>query len=265
MNFDNERPGMSAIGFKNKIFFAGGFNIRYDSLLKVCDEYGANCDSVPAWVATNRIDILDVSTNTWSVAHLSEARGGLASGILGNKIIFAGGVKSYVDDFYQRELVVPVVDFYYTIDNSWSASWFGPANSSMVEYDVNPHGIHIIGTKMLIQEGAYSDKIHIYDDMTNSWSIASMPYKHSADMLDRGKIVQVGNNLLFFDQYSNQTNNGYTGIDLYNSSTNTWCHTQLNFLMGRMGVVRGRNSVFIAGGLGEHGNTLFDTVWRLDF
>ena len=253
--------GMTAIAYGSKIFFAGGFNIRNDSLVKVCDDYGANCDSVPAWVASDRIDILDVLSNTWSVAQLSEARGGLTSGILGNKIIFAGGVKPYVDDFYPRELVSPVVDFYNTTDNSWSASWYGPANTLMIEYDVNPHGIHIIGTKMLIQEAGYSSKIHIYDDITSSWSIAQMPYPRSADMLDRGKIVSVDNKLLFFGQYSNMSNNRSTGINIYNSSTNTWCHTQLNFPMGRMGVVKGRNCVYVAGGLGPIAgccNTLVD-------
>jgi hypothetical protein len=267
-DFDAARSGMSAIGFKDKIYFAGGFNIRHDSLVKVCDDYGANCDSVPAWVASDRIDIWDVSTNVWSVSHLSEARGGIALGILGNKIVFAGGVKPYIDNFYQRESVSPVVDFYNTSDNSWSASWYGPANTSMIEYDVNPHGIHIIGTKMLIQEAGYSSKIHIYDDLTSSWSVAQMPHSRSADMLDRGKIVSVGNKLIFFGQYSDMSNSGYTGINIYNSSTNTWCHTQLNFPMWRMGVVRGGNSVYIAGGLGAVAgccNTLVDTVWQLMF
>lgn len=266
-DFNEARQGMVAIAYGNKIFFAGGYKTRYDSLVLDCDEYGNNCDSVPAWVATDRIDIWDVSTNTWSVAHLSEARAGVTPAILGNKIVFAGGVKPYVDNnFYLRELYIPVVDFFNAADNSWSSGWYGPANTMMIEY--YSIGLHIIGTKMLIQEGAYSDKIHIYDDMTNSWSIASMPYKYSADILDAGKIVQVGSKMLFFDQYSDQSNNGYTGIDIYNSITDTWCHTQLNFPLGRMGVVRGGNSVYIAGGLGAFAgccNTPVDTVWRIDF
>jgi hypothetical protein len=260
--------GMSAIAYGTKIFFAGGFTERYDSLVKVCDEYGANCDSVPAWVASDRIDIWDASNNSWSVEHLSEARGGLAVGILGNKIVFVSGVKPYVDDYYPREMVSPVVDFYNTTDNSWSASWYGPANTLMIEYDVNPHGTHIIGTKMLIKEAAYSSKIHIYDDLTSSWSVVQMPHSRSADALDRGKIVKLGSKLLFFDQYSDQSDNGYTGMDHYNSLTNSWCHTQLNFPLGRMGVVRAGNSVFIAGGLGVRTgccNTPVDTVWQLKF
>lgn len=268
-DFDAARPGMSAIGFKNKLYFAGGFDIKDDSLIKVCDDYGASCDSVPVWVATDRVDVLDVSTNTWSVAHLSEARSGAASAILGNKIVFAGGAKPYVDNFYPRELYSPVADFYNTTDDSWSSSWYGPANTMMVEYDVGAHGIHTVGTKMLIQEAGNSDKIYIYDDITSSWSVAQMPHPRSADMLDRGKIVQVDNELVFFGQYSDRSNNGCTGIDTYNSLTNTWCHAQLNFPLVRMGLVKVGNSVYVAGGFGMTGcctyNTLVDTFWQLKF
>ena len=73
------RSGMVAISSGNKIFFAGGNDVRYDSLVLQCDDLGNNCNYYPAWVASKRVDILDVTTNTWSVQYLSEARGSMAT------------------------------------------------------------------------------------------------------------------------------------------------------------------------------------------
>ncbi|MBS1655950.1 MAG: PKD domain-containing protein, partial [Bacteroidetes bacterium] len=59
----------------NKIFFAGG----------------TTPPTSPGLHPSSRVDIYDVSTNTWSTAELSQARWGLAAAAYGNKVYFAGG------------------------------------------------------------------------------------------------------------------------------------------------------------------------------
>jgi hypothetical protein len=247
------RNGMGAVSFGNKIFFAGGFDTRYDSLVLECDDYGNNCDSVPAIVGSDRVDILDVSTNTWSVTHLSEGRGFMAKAILGNKIIFAGGEK--LPGSYSSR-----VDFYDVASGTWSSNDLGQYYGTEEAY-----GAFTIGNKLLLPDR--DDKIHIYDVMTNGWSVAQMPFPHQSDMFERGLVASVGNKLLFFVQYNDLYHS--RGIDIYDASTNSWCHTQLNFDLIRTGLVKVGNRIYIAGGITMIGccnyNNPIDTIWRFDF
>ena len=207
--------GMTAIAYGNKIFFAGGSQAKYDSLVWVCDEYGMNCDSVPAIVSSDRVDVLDVSTNTWSVLHLSEAKSGISVAILNNKIVFAGGEKLFVINSYFTGSPSTVVDFYNTSDNSWLTHNLGAGNTIIADYN-----IYSIGTKLLIPNGGGSNKIQIYDDNTNSWSVAYMPFPHETDMWERGLVTVSGNKLLFFLQYIQDPFHS-RGIDVYNALTDT--------------------------------------------
>ena len=250
---------MTAVAYGNKIFFAGGSYVRYDSLLWVCDEYGQNCDSIPAYLASDRVDILDVSTNTWSITHLPEAREGAVPAILGNKIVFAGGGTERVINFYPSGFYSTKVDFYNVSSGSWSSQNPG----TTINY-----GIYIIGTKLLIPEGGTSNRIHIYDDNTNSWSVAQMPFPHQTDMWERGLVTTSGNKLLFFLQYIQDPGHS-RGMDIYDALTNSWCHTQLNFDLIRTSMVTLGNKTFVAGGFTMTGccnySGVTDNVWDLKF
>ena len=60
---------MAAIASGNKIFFGGGES------------------SDGTWPVDN-VDIYDVTTNTWTVAHLSTAGHSVAAATVGNKVFF---------------------------------------------------------------------------------------------------------------------------------------------------------------------------------
>jgi hypothetical protein len=252
--------GMRAVSFGNKVFFAGGYVVRYDSLVLSCDDFGNNCDSVPALVSSDRIDILDITTNTWSVAYLSEGRGDLGTAIIGNKIFFIGGDKGEGGSSHK-------MDFYDAANNSWSSIDFGPPGT--VGLNERPDGINIVGTKILIGLGFRGDQIHIYDAANNTWSVSQMPFPHETNMHEAGLVTALGNKLLFFLQYV-QDESHSRGIDIYDASTNTWCHTQLDFNLVRTGMVKVGNRVYVAGGKTMSSgccnyDTLLDTVWHLNF
>jgi hypothetical protein len=86
---------MTAASVGNKIFFAGGGD----------NDIGT---------VTSRVDIYDVSLNTWSTAELSEGRVELASATLGNKVFFAGGNNGF--SLSDR------VDIYDNSTNTWTVT-----------------------------------------------------------------------------------------------------------------------------------------------
>lgn len=255
MNFNDGRRGMTVNSIGNKVVFAGGYITRYDSIIQVCGDYGNNCTNVPAVAPVNRIDIWDMASNTWSVAQLSEARCLMVTAVVGNKIIFAGGDK--LDGAAHSNQI----DIYDAANNSWSShsvpfsSWYGPVLA------------YTAGNKVLICNWI-SDRIDIYDAVSNSWSVVHMPEPLIGEAHQYGQVAISGNKIVFYLQYVTDEG-GSKNIDIYDASTNTWCHTQLNQPMVRQGIVTCGNSVYVAGGFSMTGcctfNTLMDTVWKLKF
>jgi hypothetical protein len=252
VNFNQGRPGMVAASVGNKVVFAGGYIKRYDSLVWVCDDYGNNCDSVHPLAPVNRVDIWDIATNTWTVAQLSSARCFIVTAVVGNKIIFAGG------DNLDGGTHSNQIDIYDAVNNSWSSytvppsSWFGPCLA------------YTVGNKVLISNWI-SDRIDIYDAISNSWSVVHMSEPLIGEQHQFGQVAVSGNKAVFFVQYNHDEANS-KNIDIYDASTNTWCHTQLNQGMIRQGIVTCGNRIYIAGG-GTCCNSyeIFDNVWILSY
>jgi hypothetical protein len=139
----------------NKIFFAGGWNGNRLS-------------------AT--VDIYDVSANTWSITQLSQGRKGTAGGVIDNKVFFAGG-RIYIptDSSNSTQQLPDVVDIYDAATNSWST-----ASVSEGRYcinDLEKITVTVVGDKIFFSGGSCntiqdcsSNRIDIYDAVTNTWS-----------------------------------------------------------------------------------------------
>ena len=78
------RGDMSAVTTNNKIYFAGG-------------SAGVNAFTIGYLGATDRIDIYDNSTGSWSVSALVQEKTMMSSVSVGNKIFWAGGLTSWED------------------------------------------------------------------------------------------------------------------------------------------------------------------------
>jgi hypothetical protein len=132
----------------NKIFFAGGYN-------------GNGLRTT--------VDIYDVSTNTWSIIQLSQARGGMIAGSINNKVLFAGGEN--VPDLFS------IVDIYSTATNSWSTASLSEAKYNPPSFIYSTPNPPTVDQKIFFAAGQYcwiqdcpSNRIDIYDAATNTWS-----------------------------------------------------------------------------------------------
>ena len=88
------RSGSNAVAVGNKLLFAGGGNNSAYS---------------------NKVDIYDASTNTWSVATLSQARYVSSAAALGNKVLFFTATP-YSPGYFNQ------MDIYDAATNSWSTA-----------------------------------------------------------------------------------------------------------------------------------------------
>jgi type I site-specific restriction endonuclease len=82
------------------------------------------------WKPSDRVDIFDASTQTWSTATLSEARYELAAAAAGDFVVFGGGT---VDEYKSSSAVV---DLYFVSNKTWytarlSAPRYGLAATSV--------------------------------------------------------------------------------------------------------------------------------------
>jgi hypothetical protein len=97
-NLSEPKSYFVAASARNKIVFAGGWLL-------------------PGAGYSGSVDIYDMSTNTWSVAVLSEGfRQGMVAASVGSKIFFAGGGNNDYGFTTSR------VDIYDVIFNSWSTA-----------------------------------------------------------------------------------------------------------------------------------------------
>ena len=155
------RSGVASVAVGNKVFFAGG--VDFDEI---------NYD---VYDPVSVVDIYDISTNSWSTANLSEARGCCKAVVSGNKIFFAGGLKA-------NNILSDKVDIYDIQTNSWSSTQL-------------PGGARTLGAVVALQNKIYfcggykayenptgfgyvftssSPAIDIYDHITGQWTSANM-------------------------------------------------------------------------------------------
>ena len=107
------RWGIIAAASGNKVIFSGGYNQDDYSTLKF----------------SRRVDIYDISTNTWTTATMTEPRVSHSASVVENKIYIAGGerpninpaIDIYVNDFGTFSLNQSI-DVYDVATNTWTKS-----------------------------------------------------------------------------------------------------------------------------------------------
>ncbi|MEO7561438.1 MAG: PKD domain-containing protein [Ferruginibacter sp.] len=144
-----DRTEIGAVVVGNKILFAGGLiNGSY---------WGGDLNY------SKKIDIYNVSNNTWSSALLSEPRGGITANVLNSKVFFAGG---FTDDGGASNNV----DIYDDNLQTWAIAGLSQARGGL--------GSATLGNKILFGMGAGKSggvsRMDIYDAISNSWTVADL-------------------------------------------------------------------------------------------
>jgi hypothetical protein len=127
----------TVVGVGNKVLFAGG-------------EIG---QLLPSAV----VDIYDVSTNTWTVSHLSTPGMFFSTATCGNKVFFAGGFENAPGN----------VDIYDATTGSWSTASLSAPRYGVTAFSGN-NKVYFTGGN------GPSNVIDIYDNATNTWSTSTM-------------------------------------------------------------------------------------------
>ncbi|ULQ54725.1 Kelch repeat-containing protein [Flavihumibacter fluvii] len=218
----------------NKIFFGGGVREIFSGGI-----------GEPGY--STRVDIYDITTNTWSIAELSQrSRQGMATAVVGNKVFFAGGGDN------DNGIVTSRVDIFDVSNNSWSTAELSQGREYLAAAT--------IGNKVFFAGGGSwdgrgytgSNVVDIYDNATNTWSTAELSKSRSYLTA-----TTVGNKVFFAGGVSGLPgpDDGSTQIDIYDAATNSWSTSNLQQGKYFMASIAAGNKIFWGSGVfNENGN-----------
>ena len=235
------RSLIAAATVGDKVFFAGGSingNINY---------YGQ------VGTPTSKVDIYNITTQSWSTAILSQPRNEIAAVTLHNKIYFAGG--GAIDDVNLN--VSNRIDIYDDVTGAWSRSTLQGYRTSMSSIAVGDK-IYWAGGNVWPYFGVFTCAVEILDVVTNSNTISNLHYDNWWRFNGGQRAVLKENNIIFCIAPWNSDK-----FDIYNINTNQWFIGVLPSVCTDNSVIAVNNSVYIAGG--RINGVLSNRVWKLEF
>jgi len=231
------REGMAIASAANKILFAGGYTGNYSS-----------------GQMYSRVDIFDVTTNSWTTAELSQARTGIATAVLNNRIYFAGG--EFFGGASSR------VDIYDAVANTWASAELSHARSLLAGAAA--------GNKVLFAGGygmaSSAPAVDIYDASTNAWSTDSLRNRPTTGIIgDAGIAATVVGNKVYFagnasDWYGFDFGSISATINIYDATANTWSTSALSETRGGMAAIAVGSKNYWAGGVNGRGGSWTNLV-----
>jgi hypothetical protein len=221
------REGMAVASAGNKILFAGGDdNLGHSS----------------------RVDIYDITTQSWSTAALSESRTSISAIAAGNKIFFGGG--EIGDGTYPTK----TVDIYDASTNTWSVAALSEPGKHMATAAA--------GSKVFFAggEGGFAassregrgETVDICDLNTNTWSVG-----HLSEPRNSGISAVAVNDKVYFaggEAWFGYDDWVFTDkIDIYDITSNAWSTSTLYEEKAWCAGIAVGNKIFWAGGAtGNH-------------
>ena len=271
------RHGVAAVAVENKVFFAGGHTNQYGDIDIV--EHAT-------------VDIYDVSTNTWSVAALSEPRGYLSAVSMGNKVFFAGGywIEGPWTFHYSK-----TIDIYDLSTNTWSVASLSDGGTDISAVACN-NKVYFAGG---FSGNYFSNKIDIYDNATNSWSVSTLTESKSTigGIAVNNKIYWAGGSLnwqstsckveirdvntqstiIDFLSHPSDVRNAVIKdnkiafanlrgpFDILNLNSNTWSTAIMPLKRDLAAIISVNNIVYIAGGWAYENQNFTNQVYKLGY
>ncbi len=214
----------AVVSHGTKVLFAGGTNYQTGATYDIVEIYDFETEewsfaslSIPrvVWWAkvgdlaifaggysaqqsSKRVDIYNFTTNTWSIDSLSVPRAFIGMTTIGNKVLIAGGMTS-------GNTASNVVDIYDASTGTWDV-----ANLSLARaFADNQQAVTAAGKAYFVGGGkihltggywtAAYNVIDIYDEVTNTWSVDTMPLSprvHHAVVANNNKVIIAGGYLM---------------------------------------------------------------------
>ena len=280
------RHSIGAVGYGNKIFFAGGItNTSMSSRIDIYDvstnswtikELSIARNPSAATAADNvvfaggvepfsfndmgysRVDIYNATTNVWSTDPLIGAGRNIgATTTLGNKIYFAGG--------YEAVGLHDIIDIYDAVTHVWTTSKLSQYKSAMAGIAVN-NKIYWAGGDVYNTPGG-GQQVEIRDVTTSTTTFGCLFQQNSGSsygMNSSFDAVVKNNKIVFF---TSEGGYGFGEIknkfDIYDISTNTWSIGVLSQNIFGASIICVNNIIYVAGGYVN--GILSNQIWRLDF
>ncbi|HEV8273637.1 MAG TPA: PKD domain-containing protein [Chitinophagaceae bacterium] len=290
------RTNMSAIAAGDKVFFAGGTensgnaSARVDIFNLVTQSWSTAELSQPRYYITTAtvgnkvffagnligngnggfgfpssisvtVDIFDISSNTWSIANLSETRTGFTATAAGSKIYFAGG-----GDGTASGPASAKIDIYDDATGIWSTSSLNVGKGFHSGIFKNGKiywagGATNIGDPW-IDYNSPTCQIEIRDINSQATSFTNLSQPH--DWLYWNGAFELNNKIAFINSQS------YSSwyFDLYDVTTNSWSigivNPSISFWPGIS--ISQNNTIYFAGGWSNNsGGGSYSQIWKIEF
>ena len=219
-NLSQARYRLSATSVGTKVIFAGGM-------------FGPS----GGFSYTNKVDIFDTSTNTWTQAGLSQERADLAATTVGDLAIFAGGIYFV---YGLGDLPTSTVDIYDNTTNIWSRASLSLARSRLAATSTDGKAFFAGG---MAWTGA-SNKVDIYDSATKTWSTAFLSQA-------RWNLAATSVCSKAFFAGGDNGSQGSAVVDIFDSSTGSWTTVTLSKPRTGLAATSVGNKALFAGGGAE--------------
>ncbi|MBL0341851.1 MAG: T9SS type A sorting domain-containing protein [Bacteroidetes bacterium] len=192
-NLSQARSGMAVAVVGSKVIFAGG-------------EAGNISSGI--YTESNKVDIYDDATGTWSTAILAAKREQITVAVVGTKVLFAGGITP-------SGLYSNLIDIYESTTNTWTTKFLSETKYGMSAATVDTK-VYFVGG-MVDNTGVISNKVEIYNSVTNAKQIItiSSPRMNMAVAQTPGRVMFAGGIVTW-------GNVGTDRIEVLNIATNTW-------------------------------------------
>jgi len=185
------------VSFENKVFLAGA-------------KYGYFAD--PRY--TNRVEVYDGTSNSWTSLSLSNKREVGGAGAAGDYVFFAGGTGR--DDISGPVYIYRTVDIFNSVTGSRIVNQLTKARGTI--------SVGAAGTQILFAGGWYwditytileTDRVDIYDVSTSTWSTATLSEKR------QNMAVATVGDLVIFAGGLNSNIGLVKNVDIYNTTSKT--------------------------------------------
>lgn len=210
---DANYNGPLGIGLKNKILIIGGLK---------------NDDNV-----SERVDIYNTSTISWTTKTLSSRRWEQALAAAGTKIGITGGQNPYTNGSTDR------VDIYDVSTDVWTVSHLSSARWAIAGVGYG-NFLYFAGGTPIVKT------IDVYNTLTDTWSKLKLPHArmYAAAAATDNKIVFAGG--------LGSSGTDTDVADIYDVPTGTWSVGHLSKARGSMGAAALGNVIIFAGGINSN-------------